>query len=866
MNILNKLTIKHLKMNKKRTIVTIIGVILSTALMVGIGLLFSTFREFMIDETIGYSGDYHTRFSKVEQDKFSLITNNIKIKDYFYSKHIGFAYLENGTNEYKPYLDILEVSDNYFEELNLIDGRMPENSNEVVISNHIETNGGVKYNIGDTLELQIGERYFEDERVDDIEPDINGFVPDEYLELTDTKKYEIVGIVERSNYEAYSSPGYRIFTKLTNDNTDKKLDVYVHFKNVKDTYKVSEDIASQLGFENILENESNNYVYYREINYNDSLLALYGVSQYNNMLEGVSGILIIILVLVSVGCIIVIYNSFAISVMERKKQFGLFSSIGATKKQLRKTVLFEGFIIGFIGIPLGLLGGFLGIATVIKIMNHLIGSEFVFRLSAYPLFIIIPIIFMIVTILISAFIPARRASKITPIEAIRLNDDIKIKSQKLKTNKLVRKIFGIEGELALKNIKRNKKKYRITIISLFISIVMFVTFSSFIDYVFGSVDDIAIMPDYDIEIYLPKENGLPLKNNIDIINDIINHEQVDKSIIMASSITTTSTSDFNKISTDEWKKNSNRDFEVDGYTDLDLIVVPNDDFDKYLSVLGETNEKPILLNTNKRVEYTNNSRKNYETKKYNSTSMPIDLCTLEYNEENEEFVNDCYAKVEDYYLANKELFGTFEFLWNYNPTLIVSEDMTELYQNVAFNVHIMIAAKKYDKLDKLLNDLPDDVKNNEINYMNYTEEMKFTKNAILVIKMLVYGFICLVTLIGVTSVFNTINTSIALRRKEFAMLRSVGLTPHGFNKILYFESIIFGLKSLFYALPVSIVLVMLVHLSMSNIVDFEHLMLPIKSMVIAIIGVFIIVLITMMYASSKIKHENILEAIREENI
>lgn len=862
MNILNKLTIKHLKMNKKRTIVTIIGVILSTALMVGIGLLFSTFREFMIDETIGYSGDYHTKFSKVEQDKFSLITNNIKIKDYFYSKHIGFAYLENGINEYKPYLDVLEVSDSYFEELNLIDGRMPENSNEVIISNHIETNGGVKYNIGDTLELQIGERYLEGDRVDEIAPDSTGFVPDEHLEIEEKKKYEIVGIVERSNYESYSSPGYRIFTKLTNDNIDKKLDVYVHFKNVKDTYKVSEDIASQLGFENV----GISGVFYREVTYNSSLLALYGVSQYNNMLQGISGILMIILGLVSVGCIIVIYNSFAISVMERKKQFGLFSSIGATKKQLRKTVLFEGFIIGLIGIPLGLLGGFLGIATVIKIMNHLIGSEFVFRLSAYPLFIIIPIIFMIVTILISAFIPARRASKITPIEAIRLNDDIKIKSKKLKTNKLVKKIFGIEGELALKNIKRNKKKYRITIVSLFISIVMFVTFSSFIDYVFGSVDDIAIMPDYDIEIYLPKENGLPLKNNIDIINDIINHEQVDKSIIMLESITTTSTSDFNKISTDEWKNNSNRDFEVNEYTDLNLIVVSNDDFDNYLSVLGETKENPILLNTNKRVEYTNNSRKNYETKKYNSTSMPIDLCTLEYNEESEEFVNDCYAKVEDYYLANKELFGTFEFLWNSNPTLIVSEDMTEFYQNMTFNVHIRIAAKKYDKLDKMINDLPDEVKSHEINYMNYTEEMKFTKNAILVIKMLVYGFICLVTLIGVTSVFNTINTSIALRRKEFAMLRSVGLTPHGFNKILYFESIIFGLKSLFYALPVSIVLVTLVHLSMSNIVDFEHLMLPIKSMVIAIIGVFIIVLITMMYASSKIKHENILEAIREENI
>lgn len=862
MNILNKLTIKHLKMNKKRTIVTIIGVILSTALMVGIGLLFSTFRDYMIDETISYSGDYHTEFSRVDQDKFSLITNNIKVKDYFYSKHLGFANLENGTNEYKPYLDILAVSDNYFDELNLIDGRMPENDSEVVISNHIETNGGVKYNIGDTLELNIGERYFEGESIDEVSPNNDSFMPDEYLELEETKKYKVVGVVERSHYEPFSSSGYRIFTKLTTTDTDKKLDVYVHFKNVKDTYKVSEDIAKQLGYENVgIDN-----VFYREVNYNSSLLALYGVSQYDNMLEGISGILMIVLGLVSVGCIIVIYNSFAISVMERKKQFGLFSSIGATKKQLRKTVLFEAFIIGLIGIPLGLLGGFLGIAIVIKIMNYLIGSELTFKLVAYPVFIIIPIIFMIITILVSAFIPARRASKITPIEAIRLNDDIKIKSKKLKTNKLVKKIFGIEGELALKNIKRNKKKYRITIISLFISIVMFITFSSFIDYIFGSVNDIAFIPDYDIEIYLPKENGLPLKNNVDIIDSILKHEQVDRSVLMASSIDITSTSDFSKISTNEYNDRFvNATIKENGYTDLNLVVVTNDDFHKYLKELGYTNEKPILFNIMKGVEYTNNSRKTYEIKKYNSTSMPIDLCKLEYNEDNEEFINNCYAKVDDYYLADKDLFGSFDFI-SYEPTLIISEDMTDYYQNNSFNVHIKIAAKKYDKLDKMIEDLPNEVKSHEINYYNFTEEMKLVKNATLVVKILVYGFICLVTLIGVTSVFNTINTSIALRRKEFAMLRSVGLTPHGFNKILYFESIIFGLKSLLYSLPVSIVLVMLVHVSMSNIMDFNHLMLPIKSIIIAIIGVFIIVLITMMYASNKIKRENILEAIREENI
>ena len=137
---------------------------------------------------------------------------------------------------------------------------------------------------------------------------------------------------------------------------------------------------------------------------------------------------------------------------------------------------------------------------------------------------------------------------------------------------------------------------------------------------------------------------------------------------------------------------------------------------------------------------------------------------------------------------------------------------------------------------------------------------------ILVIKILLYGFISLVTLIGVTSVFNTIHTSINLRRKEFAMLRSMGLTPKGFNKILAFESLFVGLKSLLYAIPVSIGVVFLLYKSLGGVADVGAFVIPWQSILIATVAVFIIVFITMMYASSKIKHENILDAIREENI
>ena len=149
--------------------------------------------------------------------------------------------------------------------------------------------------------------------------------------------------------------------------------------------------------------------------------------------------------------------------------------------------------------------------------------------------------------------------------------------------------------------------------------------------------------------------------------------------------------------------------------------------------------------------------------------------------------------------------------------------------------------------------------------MNLTTNMQMQKNLLLVIKILMYGFIALVTLIGVTSVFNTINTCIALRRREFSVLRSIGLTKKGFNKILYFESLFFGLKSLLYALPVSLFVVYLIYMSMADVVS-NGFMIPWTSIIIAVISVFIIILLSMLYSSSKIKKDNILEQIIDENI
>lgn len=859
MNILNKLTLKHLKMNKKRTVVTIIGVILSTALMVGIGLLLSTVRDNYLQETIKDSGNHHVVFEDVKTTKQDLILKNSEVQKTKIKSELGYALLEGGLNPYKPYLKIVKANNDYLQELKLMKGNLPKNENEVVISNHIENNGGVHYEIGDKITLQVGKRYAD---VGEGIEDISRFIP--YIEgeeLKDTiiKEYTITGIVERDILENYSDCGYNIFT-AGDFKEEENLNIFVEYKNPKDTYKLTKSISQNIYSDNSVHTD-----------YNDALLALYGVSQYSNLTSSLAGVMIIMLTLVSIGCIIVIYNSFAISVMERKKQFGLFSSIGTTKKQLRKTVFFEAFIIGLVGIPLGILGSYIGIGTVIAIINYLLPGIFSspLRLATYPIFIIIPVTFMIAVILLSAYLPAKRASKVTPIEAIRQNDDIKIK-RKIKTKKWVQKVFGVEGDIAHKNMQRNKKKYRITTASLVISIVLFVSFSAFMQYMITSSS--AYLGKLNFTSYLYYQNKDNDPKIVEQVDKAMKHEQVDD-YIMVQNYSFITTSNLNNMYTKDFAKIMNDHYKGLEQQDIELLVLQNDVFDNYLKKLGKTEIKPIVYNHLETIIYSENSRKAYSMNKYQG-NMEIKLCNFVESDKDADTQDRqkgktvCPTSIHDYYLSDVEFVGSTIYQGNVTPTIIIRESELSKYitdGSIYAGDFVYIQAKKYDKLDA---DIEKALDNNELSgsYYNVQKEMKMMNNVMLVVKILVYGFIALVTLIGVTSVFNTINTSIALRRKEFAMLRSMGLTPKGFNRIIRFESLFVGLRALVIGLPISLVITFLLHMSVSNMVSFSGLLIPWESILIAIFGVFIIILLSMTYSTHKIKKENILEAIREENI
>lgn len=851
MSILNRLTIKNLRLNKKRTIVTIIGIILSTALMVGIGLLFSSFQDLMIRDTIGYNGKYEANYGDVDLNKL----NNIKDKDftYFYEKPIGFSKIES-SNEYKPYMYITSVNKEYFDELKLIEGSFPKNENEAVISNHVITNGGLNYKVGDIVTFKYGKRNIEG----------NGtlanseFVDGEFLTNEGTHTYKIVGIVERSNFENYSACGYTAFT-LDVNNDKGSVNLYVMFNKNKKIIKQSEELAKRLNYDN-------------DINYNSTLLALYGESTYGNVMTTMVSMMMIMLALVSIGCIIVIYNSFAISVMERKKEFGLLSSIGATKRQLSHTVFFEAVFVGVIGIILGILGAYIGIGCVVLVINNLIGDmlEYKLYLVTNPLFIIIPVIFMIIVIGASAFIPSRRASKVSPIEAIRQNDDIKINKKKIRTSKLVNKLFGIEGEIALKNIKRNKKKYRVTVVSLFISIVLFISFSSYMNYTLNTASSVMGEVPYDYQISYFGDDPNNDKEALDKINEIVKSSDVKEYVSYSSSdLQLIGNYTYSKEYLDFYKnaygEEVYNDLKKAKYQNISILVLDDNSYNKYKKLIGLDKDSVILLNKFKGVSYGGNKRVNYDIPVINNGNINIKICNFD---DSEEEVNDvtkyCNKSVENIFVTNKSFDLIEEFSYMTDFKLVVNK---KLYDSISDSsthyTQFNIISDNTNNIDKLTKELD---KYSNVNYTNIKEAMKQANNLILVVKILMYGFISLVTLIGVTSVFNTISTSMALRKREFAVLRSIGLTNRGFNKILFFESLFFGMKSLIFAIPVSIGITVLIHYALADMVSISTIIIPWKYIIISIVSVFVIVLLTMMYSTSKIKKHNIIEQIREENI
>lgn len=876
MDLLNKLTIKNLKLNKKRTIVTIIGIMLSVALITAVATMYSSAIKSLINFETYHKGNFHIAFYDVNENDIYKIEKNKGVEELYLTNNIGYAKLSDSKNDYKPYAYIKGFTNDALENLSikLIDGRLPENESEIVIPNHLKTNGRVNLKIGDVVTLDVGKRINEEQA--ELKQ-YNPFIKDVKEDIVDTtsKTYKIVGIIERpaTNVENYEAPGYTFITYLDKEKIEGNLDVYAKFnkygsKNylnvAANILQVDEDIFVKGYTHNFTESEENGFKKFTEelskakyqFDINDYLILL-----ENNPLDGndtgdlgiVVAIVCIIIVLTSVFCI---KNSFDISITEKIKQYGMLRSIGATKKQIKRNVYYEGTILGIIGIPLGILLGLAASYILIIVSNlflkDMLNNDLKLVLNISWIAIVVAILLGIITIYLSALRSARKASKVSPINSIRNSADIKIKSKKIKSPKIVNKLFGIGGEISYKNFKRNKKKYRTTVISIVVSVAVFIGLSYFISEAFNSVKMQIKTYDYNLSLSVLGESFSVEKENMFMDTTKLNN--VENYAVYKYNYLELKNPKYNEeyISLNKLSKDYiNKDVAID------ILSIGDYQYKKYLEELNlnynEYQNKAILVSN--KIELEKNDEKSEKNKSIYVTKYDYkngDILSL-YNNYSKENVDIQIGSITD-----KKPFGE-EVMEVY---LVVSDKMFNKIKNENKRFTIYYLSNNPDKLQ---DDIDEMLSGEEYYLQNINEQAKMMNNLFTLVAIFLYGFIIVISLIGITNIFNTITTNMNLRKQEFAMLKSIGMTSKEFKKMIRLESVFIGAKSLLIGILIGIGISYLIYRFMieeSNL-PFD---LPILAIIISIVVVHLLITILMKYSMNKINKENTIETIRNENI
>ena len=852
MNIFNKLTLQSMKKSRARTLVTIIGVILSAAMITAVATFGTSLLNFLVTGSIEKYGNWHVEFLEASSDFIKEKANDDEVINVSSFENIGYAKLEGGRNSEKPYLFVAGFSDKTFENLplKLISGSLPQNSNEILIPEHIAIKDGIRFNVGDELSLDLG-----------------SLTDDKKLGLPEKNKtYKVTGICERPGFEEHSSPAYTLITKTDtkhdsaqqNYNGDsKKFSVFVTLKNPRQ----AKIYAS---------NQAGSYSYV----FNDNVLRFMGISEnkiFNTFLYTIG---IVLLSIIMIGSIFLIYNAFNISLNERIRQFGILSSVGATPKQLRNSVLFEGLCIGIIGIPMGII---VGIATI-KLLIPIIANNFVSIMHSdipLKLYVSMPVISIaavvsLITILISAYIPAKRASKMPIMESIRQTNEIKTETKDVKLSKFAQNLYGFEGMLALKNFKRNKKPYRSIVLSLVLSIVLFVAGSTFSTTLKDLSQRYIMDIDYDIIFSaenLPDSEIIPLYDKLKTVDDV--YESSYQKVLEYSCKTDI------KVFSDSYLKSL-------GYSDsnktvdlpMDIQFMKEDEYLSFIEELGlsskeYTGENAKFIAVAKK-RTTNGNGKSEVMDIFSKPSMTF-VVAPKVNEnidvKKSQIIDITFV---DTYpldpppksaLESQKIPDVFMVVAPYSLKEKFEVENISSYTGMAFRSNNPL--KSISKVGDIIQVEGIGVKYALYNIHNMLEEYR---SITFIIDVFTYVFVIMISLIAVANVFNTISTNIRLRRRELAMIRSVGMADCDFTKMMNFECAFYGIRTLLFGIPISGIVSWFIYkgLVFAEKIDNFEFIFPWKSIIISIVGVFAIVFITMIYSTNKLKKENIIEALRDD--
>lgn len=934
MNLMKTLTLKNLKLNRKRTIVTIVGIILATALLSALVTLVSSFQYSMIEYQKQKDGDFHVKFSDVKMSELSELKNNRNIESTFETMGMGFAKLDGCKNEDKPYAYVMATDEAGFERgcFKLIEGRMAKNEDEIVIPRHLKTNGRIDIKVGDEITLDVGKRY--DSNTEGVISE-NCAYEHEAETLTDTvtKHYKVVGIMERPGYgmEDYSAAGYTFVTysdelaaidngtKSEASEADTTLTVYSRYtqKALRNKDAVTADI---IGVDEKLFEKANNSSVEMSSEESDRFLKEMENAKYDIYMNGylinyecvfpidgsfkalftVAAVVALIIILTSVYCI---KNSFNISITEKIRQYGMLASVGATRRQIKSSVKTEAAMLGVIGIPVGTMSGILASLILVNVVNALSAGWLNVALSFHTSLpaLILAVILSIATIYFSATGSARRAAKVTPLEAIRNTKEIKIKSAKLKTPAIIGRIWGIGGVISYKNIKRNNKKYRTTVTSIVICSVTFIVISYFMSVAFSMVGMSYASTDYNIGINMSCKKDIDIEKLTKLVSGI---EGVDDYLVGAGYDFDVSKPKYTK-EYGEYCRQLYADSE--DVSQMFLITVLDDkSYDKYASDAGIKNAAAgaILVNKCTFDVYNENSskyaKKEMELYKYkagdtiecgynvyddaSSDDNAVEGGTESSTEDNsgyvdEETINNGVRKTVDVTIAgvtdkvpigykgysNTLLFMNqkgFESLWG------DGKNGNEIKPGYASYSAYVVAENADEYQDTFEKETEENPEYSQISFYvsNLDKEMRDEKSLFTLLGVFAYGLIVVIALIGITNIINTLSTGMELRSREFATLRSIGMTDKQFVGMVRLESVFISVKALVIGVPLGILISYLLCVMMNRMDDAIIYEPPYKAIILCIVVVIMLIYAIMKLSMTKLRHNNIIETIKNENL
>ena len=862
MNIVHKLTLRHLKANKGRSVVTTLGIMISVAMITAVFVALASFMQLTADIDIQECGDKVAAIYNVTPDQLKTLRQDDRVEvGAAVDNALSFQLAEGGSTVQKT--SSIYVSDPDNDKLMILgdySGNLPTKPDEIAVESELIETNHLDWKIGDTVTIPTGHRQQKDEEGEMFDTDGVSFSTNETFSYVEDKTYTITAILHH-NVPTYSF--YQIIAGMDTTNI-QGMTANIKLKKLgMDSYKVLEEIVGKAGFS------------IDDCDINKSLMAshlAFGAgSQYGSLIP-LLGILLFLIIVASVS---LIYNAFAMSLSERVRYLGMLASVGATKKQKRGSIYYEGFILGLIGIPLGILSGIVGIAVTLHIVGgKIISSGMLTNASNYyelsmrtvvPVWSIIGIlIFSVLTIFISAFIPARKASRIAPIDAIRQREEIAVKARSLRVPRIIRLIFGYEGELAYKNQKRNGRKGRVIIASMILSLALFLSVQYFCDLLTTSVSFENSIP-YQIQMTTPYANKDELRN-------IVQQSKGVKAFYSDSyeyfeiSNDPKDTTLKELVQTKNLTEEGSRKIESKSAVPVYVYYLDDDDFNALCGKNG--------LNA---ADYYGDSDKFLLMRQLRDDKTGEAAFADSIVGQSLDSYRELQALKEDdeATLAPAGIGGLIDYDADNSICRMAPSGIVLYIPQSTYVKNLNADRKDYefyrlaietDTHAETYQDICDRLVQNEISAStggyDVSDQQETMAATGFIMKVFLYGFIVLITLIIMANIVNTVSTGIALRRKEFAMLKSVGMTRKGFNKMIALESILYGIKSSIIGIPLAVLLSYWMFRTSASTAAKFTLNLPMYLLALAVL--FALLVITMVYSVRKLKDDSIVETLKSE--